>query len=167
MGQLLCCCYGIQTKEEYPERTPLLRDNRNSLSSEVNGNIIPVVVCRDPESMHELADNEELNKSLNKIVDNMIDITAVNKTIGKMEWKRREVLYTKRMALINKPLTLMSTYLRRNRPTVDVPRDDIQIKGLAEEDVKLIEYFSRKASEAVREGFKVHTKDSPVVPFDP
>jgi len=161
-------CFCPETETDEPnERTRILYDSLPDVNYwSYNWNRSPTII---PEIN---SGNDGTNRKVTQYVNQMVDIHVMDgPSISPREFRHRTQYYCERIARINRPLLLMSTYLA-SISTKDRKSDDKEWKlgtmdTMDTKDIELITYFSQKTSDCVHQGFKYDCKDPIVVPFDP
>lgn len=185
MGNLSSCCLPNDKSEERREEGErLLHNPAEALGdgTSLNGHVT-VIGNRDQlpsygatETKGERQESSAWNRTLHKMATKVIDVSTMEvsaSTIEQGDWIERQRLYASR---INQ--TRISAILRKQREQKLMGKGDglpesknknfnVSFEPISAQDIALINEFSDRSLQAIKQGFVVSVNEDLVVQFNP
>ncbi|XP_054160808.1 uncharacterized protein LOC128958871 [Oppia nitens] len=115
-----------------------------------------------------ISDDKELNEILLKDVNLMINAYDMMRSVKiSKDLRLRQKQYTMKVSAINKPLLLRSQLTKDKITSVSIEERVNQMTRISDNEIQLIDKYSRLVSDAVKNGFKIQCNDPIIVPFEP
>ena len=174
MGNLSSCCFDQSKDDDINERTRILenpigdlRENHESfsrVSTQSNGSHHHLGGHHGYGTINGSGDSSALNNALHKMANSVIDVSSIDvPQLEQGEWQERQKNYSQRVQQLKTPNLILRSKQTSNHNSLN----KINIESIDDEDVKMINYFSDKTVDAIKNGFIIKSNESFVVQFDP